>query len=116
MMTQDEAENMAAIAVDSKRDSTAMKAVAVLGMFFLPGIFVITFGMIKSDWNPSNGAPIMSGFISMHLFISIPLTLLFMLLLLFLSLRESQRRLKNTAAERSSSALKGDKGWYSFGN
>jgi hypothetical protein len=28
------------IAVESKKDSTAMKTIAVLGMFFLPGAFV----------------------------------------------------------------------------
>jgi hypothetical protein len=31
---------MRAIAVGSKKDSTAMKTIAVLGMFFLPGTFL----------------------------------------------------------------------------
>ena len=120
MITQNEAEHMAAIAVDSKRDSTAMKAIAVLTMLFLPGTFVATFfSMTMFDWNPSNGTPRVSRFIWMYWLISIPLTLLVMLLWLFWSRREhlkSQRRIKSRAAENSSSELKDDKGWYSLGN
>jgi hypothetical protein len=31
---------MRQIAIEAKRDSSAMKTIAVLGMFFLPGTFV----------------------------------------------------------------------------
>ena len=85
MITQNEAEHMAAIAVDSKRDSTAMKAIAVLTMLILPGTFVATFSMTMFDWNPSN---IVLRFIWMYWLISIPLTLMVMLLWLFWSRRE----------------------------
>jgi hypothetical protein len=34
------AQGMRAIAMESKRDSSAMKTIAILGMFFLPGTFV----------------------------------------------------------------------------
>jgi hypothetical protein len=34
------AQGMSAIAMESKRDSSAMKTISILGMFFLPGTFV----------------------------------------------------------------------------
>ncbi|KAK8068355.1 hypothetical protein PG996_007467 [Apiospora saccharicola] len=41
-VAQREAEYTTAIAIDTKRDSVAMRTIAVLGIVFLPGTFVAT--------------------------------------------------------------------------
>lgn len=38
--SRDETAIMRQIAIETKRDSSAMKTIALLGMFFLPGTFV----------------------------------------------------------------------------
>jgi hypothetical protein len=38
--SRDDSAIMRKIAIDTKRDSSAMKTISLLGMFFLPGTFV----------------------------------------------------------------------------
>jgi Mg2+ and Co2+ transporter CorA len=81
-----QAEFTASIAIESKRDSTAMKAIAFLTTLFLPGAFVATFfSMTMFDWAPSNDSqsPKVSKYIWLYWVITIPLTLLVMISLLF---------------------------------
>ena len=57
LITQNETRYNAAIAANSKRDSSAMKAVTVLTMLFLLGAFVATFfSMNMFDWSLDTGA------------------------------------------------------------
>jgi Mg2+ and Co2+ transporter CorA len=59
-ITQNDAEYTAAIAVDGKRDSIAMRTISILGIVYLPPTFVATlFSVDMFDWGPSadgNGA------------------------------------------------------------
>ncbi|KAK8070616.1 hypothetical protein PG997_010819 [Apiospora hydei] len=55
-LAQSEAEYTAAIAIDTKRDSVAMRTIAVLGIVFLPGTFVATlFSVDMFDWGSGGG-------------------------------------------------------------
>jgi len=38
--SKEDSEVMRVIAIENKRDGTAMKMIAILGMFFLPGTFL----------------------------------------------------------------------------
>lgn len=93
LITQNEARYSAAIAVDSRRDSTSMKTIAVLTTLFLPGTFVATFfGMTMFDWSPDTGAtPRMSSYMWLYWAVTIPLTLLVMVLWLFWARREQSK-------------------------
>lgn len=56
-IAQSDAEYTAAIAMDAKRDSIAMKTVAILGIVFLPGTFTATFFSVGMfDWGSADGA------------------------------------------------------------
>lgn len=100
LISQKDAENSATIALSTMRDSTAMKTIAVLTTLFLPGTYVATlFSTTMFNWNPpSSGSsttpdspdstPTVSPYIWVYWVISIPLTLLVMLLWLFWSRRE----------------------------
>ncbi|KAF1815705.1 hypothetical protein P152DRAFT_455421 [Eremomyces bilateralis CBS 781.70] len=70
----------AAIALETKKDSSAMKAIAALTIVFLPGTFVATvFSMNIFDWSGGEGAePRMSKYIYVYWIVTIPLTLLVM--------------------------------------
>ncbi|KAF8856034.1 hypothetical protein BDZ45DRAFT_675834 [Acephala macrosclerotiorum] len=68
------AEISTVIARESKRDSSAMKAIAVLTMFFLPGTFLATiFAMPLFNWDSNNGPRTKDGF-KLYWAIAIPLT------------------------------------------
>ncbi|KAH7416743.1 hypothetical protein BKA64DRAFT_655996 [Cadophora sp. MPI-SDFR-AT-0126] len=68
-------ESSAAIAKAAKADSSAMKTIAVLGMFFLPGAFVAAvFAMPVFDWD-SNGKPFVKPAFKYYWAITAPLTL-----------------------------------------
>ncbi|KAK7946275.1 uncharacterized protein PG986_010596 [Apiospora aurea] len=55
-LAQSEAEYTAAIAIDTKRDSVAMRTIAALGIVFLPGTFVATlFSVDMFDWGSGGG-------------------------------------------------------------
>jgi hypothetical protein len=90
---------MRQIAIDTKRDSSAMKTIATLGMLFLPGTFVAVsffsipqfkilfcttvgadlhqaiFAMPVFEWG-ANGAPVMKNGFRYYWAVTIPLTLL----------------------------------------
>lgn len=58
IITQGDAEYTAAIAVDGKRDSIAMKTISILGIIYLPGTFVATlFGIDMFGWGDADGKP-----------------------------------------------------------
>ncbi|EPE27499.1 hypothetical protein GLAREA_04290 [Glarea lozoyensis ATCC 20868] len=70
------AKTSAIIAKESKKDSSAMKAIAVLTMFFLPGTFLATiFAMPVFNWEDSNSPAIREGF-KYYWAIAIPITFL----------------------------------------
>jgi Mg2+ and Co2+ transporter CorA len=65
------------IAEDSKRDSTSMKAIAAVTMFFLPGTFVASlFAMPIFSWNATTGDDVISHRIWVYWAVTIPLTLI----------------------------------------
>ncbi|KAK9778511.1 hypothetical protein SCAR479_04533 [Seiridium cardinale] len=70
------AEESAKVAVASKRDSVAMKTVAVLTMIFLPGTFVAAFlSMPLFEWNVETGGyPSSTSFQWIYWVITLPLT------------------------------------------
>ncbi|ETS76471.1 hypothetical protein PFICI_11858 [Pestalotiopsis fici W106-1] len=74
------AEESAKVAISSKRDSMAMKTVAVLTMIFLPGTFVAAFlSMPLFEWNADTGAyPSSTPFQWVYWAITLPLTILLM--------------------------------------
>ncbi|KAM0809988.1 hypothetical protein AB5N19_10335 [Seiridium cardinale] len=74
------AEESAKVAVASKRDSVAMKTVAVLTMIFLPGTFVAAFlSMPLFEWNVETGGyPSSTSFQWIYWVITLPLTIALM--------------------------------------
>ena len=65
------------IAEDSKRDSTSMKAIAAVTMFFLPGTFVASLlAMPIFRWNATAGDDVISPRIWVYWAVTIPLTLI----------------------------------------
>ncbi|KAF3022626.1 hypothetical protein E8E14_013883 [Neopestalotiopsis sp. 37M] len=75
------AEESAKVAISSKRDSMAMKTVAVLTMIFLPGTFVAAFlSMPLFEWNADTGAyPSSTPFQWIYWAITLPLTIILMI-------------------------------------
>lgn len=70
------AETSATIAVESKKDSSSMKAIAVLTMCFLPGTFLAAiFAMPLFNWDGDGTPTIKDGF-KYYWAIAIPLTVL----------------------------------------
>lgn len=70
------AETSATIAQESKKDSSSMKAIAVLTMCFLPGTFLATiFAMPLFNWD-GNGLPVIKDGFRYYWAIAIPLTVL----------------------------------------
>ncbi|KAI0168631.1 hypothetical protein BJ166DRAFT_261172 [Pestalotiopsis sp. NC0098] len=71
------AEESAKVAISSKRDSMAMKTVAVLTMIFLPGTFVAAFlSMPLFEWNADTGGyPSSTPFHWVYWVITLPLTI-----------------------------------------
>src|SRR5438105_2551337 len=99
LISQKDSENSAAIALSTMRDSTAMKTIAILTTIFLHGTYVATLVATMINWSPSgNGSsstvamaenmPAVSPYIWIYWVISIPLTLVVMVLWWFLSKRE----------------------------
>ncbi|KAH6655913.1 hypothetical protein BKA67DRAFT_562158 [Truncatella angustata] len=74
------AEESAKVAIASKRDSMAMKTVAVLTMIFLPGTFVAAFlSMPFFEWNADTGSyPSSTPFQWIYWAITLPLTIALM--------------------------------------
>ena len=62
------------IALESRRDSSSMKTLAVVAMVFLPGTFIATFfAMPLFDWQASNGQ-VVDKRIWIYFLVTIPLT------------------------------------------
>lgn len=98
-ITQSDAEYTAAIAVDGKRDSIAMKTIAILGIVFLPGTFVATlFSINMFDWGGSNDGETTSLRVSQSIWIywaiTVPLTVLTFLVWMFWSRSENHKTSK----------------------
>ncbi|KAH8772028.1 hypothetical protein F5882DRAFT_506105 [Hyaloscypha sp. PMI_1271] len=67
---------MRQIAIETKRDSSAMKTIALLGMLFLPGTFVAAiFAMPVIDWE-AEGMPVVKKGFKYYWAVTAPLTLL----------------------------------------
>lgn len=95
-ITQNDAEYTAAIAVDGKRDSIAMKTISILGIIYLPGTFVATlFSMDMFSWGENDGRGASSLGVSSSMWVywavSVPLTIITCLVWVVWSRSESQR-------------------------
>ncbi|KAI1410705.1 hypothetical protein F5Y13DRAFT_71008 [Hypoxylon sp. FL1857] len=95
-ITQNDAEYTAAIAVDGKRDSIAMKTISILGIVYLPGTFVATlFSINMFDWGGADGGDWASLTASPSMWIywviTIPLTVITCLLWVIWARREHQK-------------------------
>ena len=93
-ITQSDSEYTAAIAVDGKRDSIAMKTIAILGIIFLPGTFVATlFSINMFAWGGEDGEEWTSLTVSpsswIYWAITVPLTILTFLVWMLWSRREN---------------------------
>jgi Mg2+ and Co2+ transporter CorA len=127
-IAQSDAEYTAAIAMDGKLDSIAMKTIAILGIIFLPGAFVSSFFSINMfDWGNADSGAMSSLTVSPWMWIywaiTVPLTLVTFLIWVFWSRRETRRsrqRLRNsrtktpiastgTAAAKGSSVVPSEK-------
>jgi hypothetical protein len=108
---QSDAEYTAAIALDGKRDSIAMKTIAILGIVFLPGTFIATlFSINMFDWGLAAGSGSSKQTASLRVSrnmwiywaITVPLTVMTFLVWILWSRRENQktsRRFKGECLE-----------------
>ncbi|RYP14770.1 hypothetical protein DL765_006147 [Monosporascus sp. GIB2] len=95
-ITQSDAAYTAAIALDGKRDSSAMKTIAILGIVFLPGTYVATlFSIDMFDWGgvDSRGTSGLTVSSSMWIYwaITVPLTVVTFLVWVLWSRRENNK-------------------------
>lgn len=109
-ITQSDAEYTAAIAMDGKRDSIAMKTVAILGIVFLPGTYVATLLSINMfDWGAADRRETSSLTISPSMWIywaiTIPLTLVTFLVWMFWSRREHFKSSKRLMIDRTNAPI-----------
>lgn len=75
-MAQEDNNLNARMAVASSRDSSSMKALAVITAVFLPGEFISSlFGMSIFDWQPDNGDEVVSYRFWIYWCLTIPLTI-----------------------------------------
>lgn len=112
-ITQSDAEYTAAIAADAKRDSIAMKTIAVLGIVFLPGTFVATlFSINMFDWGDANGGETKSLTVSRSIWIywaiTVPLTVLTFLVWMFWSRSENNKTSERLMIYRKKGPIKSD--------
>ncbi|KAL9086582.1 MAG: hypothetical protein Q9159_004099 [Coniocarpon cinnabarinum] len=105
-VAQSDAEYTAAIAVDGKRDSIAMKTISILGIVFLPGTFVATILSIDMfQWGGVDGAKsslTVSRGIWVYFAITVPLTVLTIIVWLLWARRETIKSSKRFAVFRRS--------------
>ena len=95
-ITQSDAEYTAAIAVDGRRDSTAMKTIAILGIVFLPGTFMATlFSSDMFDWGDDETDDKHSLTVSRKMWIywvvTVPLTVMTLLMWMLWTRRETHK-------------------------
>lgn len=105
-ITQSDAEYTAAIAVDGKRDSIAMKTIAILGIVFLPGTFVAAlFSSNMFKWGDADSGESSSLTVSPSMWIywaiTVPLTVLTFLLWVFWFRRENHKSSKRLTIYRT---------------
>ncbi|KAF2691700.1 hypothetical protein K458DRAFT_482429 [Lentithecium fluviatile CBS 122367] len=81
LIAQEENKLSRTVAANSKRDSAAMKTIAVVTMFFLPPTFVATlFSMSMFNWGTEgSGAGLTSAYFWVYWAVAIPLTFLVVL-------------------------------------
>jgi Mg2+ and Co2+ transporter CorA len=105
-ITQKDAEYTAAIAVDGKRDSIAMKTIAILGIVFLPGTYIATLlGMNMFTWGGADGEETTSLKVSPSMWIywaiTVPLTVVTLIVWLLWSRRENYESSKRLMIYRT---------------
>jgi Mg2+ and Co2+ transporter CorA len=96
VITQSDAEYTAAIAIDGKRDSIAMKTISILGIVYLPATFVATlFSINMFTWGGTSGeeASSLSASPSIWIYwaVAVPLTVITILVWILWSKRENQK-------------------------
>ncbi|ROV90369.1 hypothetical protein VMCG_09748 [Cytospora schulzeri] len=80
-MAQEDNNLNARMAVASSRDSSSMKALAVITAVFLPGEFISSlFGMSIFDWQPEDGDTIVSYRFWIYWCLTIPLTIVILVM------------------------------------
>ena len=100
-----------AIAAASKRDSSAMKTIAVLTIVFLPGTFIAAlFSVPMFNWQASGEGTVVSGRIWIYWAFTIPLTII-VIIVWFLWMRRKAitRRKKDNAADEAMMHAMGEK-------
>ena len=108
-ITQSNAEYTAALAVDGKRDSIAMKTISILGIVYLPGTFVATLFSINAfDWGGADGKESSSLTVApsiwIYFAIAVPLTVVTFLGWILWSKRENQKSSKRMTISRTKPA------------
>jgi len=105
-ITQSDAEYTAAIAVDGKRDSIAMKTISILGIVYLPGTFIASlFSIDMFDWGGADGKEPSSLTVSRSMWVywavTLPLTIATFLVWVLWSRRENQKTTKRLMIYRA---------------
>ncbi|KAI5464434.1 hypothetical protein BGZ63DRAFT_377645 [Mariannaea sp. PMI_226] len=126
IITQSDAEYTAAIAVDGKRDSIAMKTISILGIIYLPPSFVATlFSINMFNWGGTDGNESSSMTVSPNMWVywavSVPLTVVTCLVWVLWSKSENKKsterltiyRMKVPESEEASVSAKGIVGFTS---
>jgi O-antigen/teichoic acid export membrane protein len=120
VITHSDAEYTAAIAMDGKRDSIAMRTISVLGIVYLPGTFVATlFSIDMFTWGAGgeqSSSTAASSSIWIYWAVAVPLTIITFLAWILWSKRENQKsnkrlmfsRMKASEAESTTSMTRID--------
>ncbi|KAJ5696703.1 hypothetical protein N7536_007115 [Penicillium majusculum] len=111
VITQSDAEYTAAIAIDGKRDSIAMRTISILGIVYLPATFVATlFSMDMFSWpgtsNKSNetASLVASPSIWIYWVVAVPLTVITILIWVVWARRENHKSRKRLMVSRTRSS------------
>jgi Mg2+ and Co2+ transporter CorA len=111
VITQSDAEYTAAIAIDGKRDSIAMRTISILGIIYLPATFVATlFSMDMFSWpgtsNKSNetSSLVASPSIWIYWVVAVPLTVITILIWVVWARRENQKSRQRLMVSRTRSS------------
>ncbi|CAI7641126.1 unnamed protein product [Penicillium palitans] len=111
VITQSDAEYTAAIAIDGKRDSIAMRTISILGIVYLPATFVATlFSMDMFSWpgtsNKSNetSSLVASPSIWIYWVVAVPLTVITILIWVVWARKENQKSRQRLMVSRTTSS------------
>lgn len=112
-VTQNDSEYTAAIAMDAKRDSIAMRTISILGIIYLPATFVATlFSMDMIQWGGSDGEesslPKASPSLWVYWATALPLTFTTILIWFLWSRRENQTSSERLKSYRATVPKAGD--------